>query len=106
MINQIKRTLSILVIVFMAQSAVMAETITGKLEMLNRSAGLIVIDGQKIKANMDETRISFEGESVGEENLERGDEVTLIFSDSTEPGQRTNLIHIILVNSSRSGLES
>jgi hypothetical protein len=106
MIRRLKQALAILVLASLAQTAVMADTITGKFEYLNRSEGLIVVDGQRISVNMETTRISFEGENVGEEGLKAGDQVTLILGENKGLDGRPSLKHIILVNSRKPGLDS
>lgn len=87
-------------------SSLMAETIQGKLGEFYLNGNSITVDGRTYDCNMEVTKVFYNGQLVGEEGLTVGDEVQLVFSDETVPGEPKILEMIILLRGSKKGLDS
>jgi len=93
-------------ILLLASSSLMAETIQGILGDFYFNGDTITVDGQTFQCNMEATRVVYGGQLLAEEDLSEGDEVQLIFRDETSPGELKKLEVIILLKGHKKGLDS
>lgn len=86
--------------------SLLAETIEGRLDSVYLNGNTVKVNGVTYTANMEATRVFYQGQFVGEESLTPGDDVQLIFSDEQASGMLRKLEMIILVRGSKQGLDS
>jgi len=95
-----------LLALLLCSSSLLAETIEGRLDSVYLNGNTIKVNGVTYTANMEATKVFYQGQFVGEEGLTPGDDVQLIFSDEQANGMLRNLQMIILVRGSKTGLDS
>ncbi len=86
--------------------AAMAEAIEGKLDSVSFNQERIEVDGVVYEVVTESTRIIYQGEQMGEEDLSPGDDVRLIFGEQSGDQGKQVLEAVILIRGSKSGLES
>lgn len=83
-----------------------AEEVRGKLNDVSFSEGIIEVNGIVYNVITEETRVSFHGERMGEEDLRPGDDVVLVLGKQRNRGEKRDLRAVILVRGSKGGLDS
>lgn len=86
--------------------AAMADAIEGKLNRVSLNQEKIEVDGVVYDVVTESTRIIYQGEQLGEEDLRPGDDVRLIFGEHGGGQGKQVLEAVILIRGSKSGLES
>ena len=86
--------------------AALAEAIDGKLDSVSFNEDRIEVDGVVYDVVTESTRVIYQGEHMGEEDLSPGDDVRLIFGEQNEGRGKQVLEAVILIRGSKSGLES
>lgn len=89
-----------------AGSAQAQERIEGTLDKVYLPGNYVVVNGKEYKVNTELTQVLYRGLNVGEESLSKGDRVQLVFDGSVAADGLPNLLAIILLRGSKSGLDS
>ncbi len=86
--------------------AALAEAIDGKLDSVSFNEDRIEVDGVVYDVVTESTRVIYQGEHMGEEDLSPGDDVRLILGEQNGGRGKQVLEAVILIRGSKSGLES
>ena len=101
-----KRILILALTLFLAHPVMAQETVKGKLDYLSIPGEIVEVEGKVYHVNTETTRIIYQGERVGEEDLRPGDDVILYLERKGKNQKKRELKAIILVRGSKTGLES
>lgn len=100
------KKLIILSILMLTPLTVSAENLSGRFDELVMNENLIILDGHRISANLENTQIYYRGENVGIEGLSEGDDVTLIFNEELNDQGKQELARIIVERTNSPGMDS
>ena len=100
------RFLLIIGLVLSAQIQAADNTVRGRLDDVSFSDQIVVVDGVTYEVITESTKVLYGGETVGEEGLTAGDLVQLIMGEEDPAKGKTHLIAVIIIQGSKSGLES
>lgn len=101
-----KKVWIIAALLMLTPVAAMAEVIEGKLNSVSFNEEQIEVNGLVYDVVTESTRVIYQGEQLGEEDLRPGDDVRLILGEKGGPNGKQVLEAVILIRGSKSGLES
>ncbi len=94
-------------LLFCLPNTSLAQTrVTGTLEDVHLASHLVVVDGTTYDVDTQLTQVIYRGEEVGEESLLPGDLVELVLAPPEITGGRPQLLAILLLRGSKTGLDS
>ena len=93
-------------LIMLTPLVVMAETIEGTLDAVSFNEQMITVSGEVYEVNTEITRVIYQGEALGEEDLRPGDDVILVIGEQSGPDGKRLLEMVILLRGSKPGLDS